>query len=79
MKNKKALLQEFVKLILSEGFGIEQFAVGDEIVPTDGSDYHGKITYISKDEDVVKHVDTRTGKEWKKSYSGFAVRYRKKS
>lgn len=51
------------------------FHVGDLIVPADGTDYIGKIIYISEKEDTVQHQCTKTGKVWTKSYSGFGIRY----
>lgn len=74
--NNIHLIKEYIKLVLSESDSYP-FVVGDNIIAADGSDYRGKITYISKDENVVKHVDIRTGKESKKSYYGFPVRYKK--
>ncbi len=54
-----------------------KFNVGDIVVPTDGTKYKGKIIYISKDKDVVEHQCLSTGKIWKKSYTGFGIRYQK--
>lgn len=51
--------------------------VGDFITPLDGSDYIGKILYISKDNDTVHHQCLKTGRIWEKSYVGFGIRYRK--
>lgn len=51
------------------------YKVGDIVVPADGSRYRGVITYISKEEDTVRHRCTETGKEWEKSYFGFTCRY----
>ena len=51
------------------------YKVGDIVVPADGSRYRGVITYISKEEDTVRHRCTETGKEWEKSYWGFTTRY----
>ncbi len=52
-----------------------KYKVGELIVPADGSNYVGEITYISEEEDTVRHKCLRTGTEYKKSYYGFAARY----
>jgi hypothetical protein len=52
-----------------------KYEVGDLIVPADGSSYVGRITYISEDEDTVRHKCLKTGTEYEKSYYGFPVRY----
>ena len=52
-----------------------KYKVGDQIRPADGSNYRGVITFVSKDEDVVRHRDLVTGAEYEKSYFGFACRY----
>lgn len=49
--------------------------VGDIIVPADGSKYVGEVTYVSEEEDTVRHRCRKTGKEWEKSYFGFFCRY----
>jgi len=56
--------------------GLEmKYKVGDLVVPADGSSYVGEITYISQEEDTVRHKCLRTGTEYEKSYYGFPVRY----
>ena len=52
-----------------------QYKVGDIIVSASNSSYVGEITYISKEEDVVKHRCRKTGTEYEKSYFGFQCRY----
>jgi hypothetical protein len=52
-----------------------EFKVGDVVVPSDGSNYEGKIIYISKEEDTIKHQCTKTGKIYEKSFFGFFCRY----
>jgi len=54
-----------------------QFNVGDIITLADGTAYIAKIIYISRDEDIVKHQCLNTEKIWKKSYTGFGLRYKK--
>lgn len=53
-----------------------QAKVGDLIYPSDGTPYRGRIVYISRAEDTVKHQCLKTGKVWEKSYTGFGIRYR---
>ena len=56
--------------------GLEmKYKVGDLVVPADGSSYVGEITYISQEEDTVRHKCLKTGTEYEKSYYGFPVRY----
>jgi hypothetical protein len=52
-----------------------RFQVGDIVVSADGGAYVGEVTYISKEEDVVRHRCRRTGTESTKSYFGFFCRY----
>ena len=52
-----------------------KYKVGDIIVPADGSSYIGQITYMSEEDDTVRHKCLTTGKEYEKSYYGFPVRY----
>jgi len=52
-----------------------KYKVGDIIVSASNSSYVGEITYISKEEDVVKHRCRKTGTEYEKSYFGFQCRY----
>lgn len=52
-----------------------KYQVGDVVVPADGSNYRGVITYISAAEDKVRHRCLRTGTEYEKSYFGFFCRY----
>lgn len=49
--------------------------VGQIVAPADGSRYRGRVTYVSKEEDTVKHTCLRTGNVFEKSYFGFQVRY----
>lgn len=51
------------------------FSVGDIVVPADGSRYRGEITYVSKEEDVIRHKCLKTGTAYEKSYFGFYCRY----
>jgi DNA repair exonuclease SbcCD ATPase subunit len=68
--NKKA------KEEMSKKRGLEmKYKVGDLVVPADGSSYVGEITYISQEEDTVRHKCLKTGTEYEKSYYGFPVRY----
>jgi hypothetical protein len=61
---------------MTEKRGLEmKYKVGDLVVPADGSSYVGEITYISQEEDTVRHKCLKTGTEYEKSYYGFPVRY----
>lgn len=51
------------------------YKVGDLIRPSDGSNYRGKIIYVSKEEDTIKHQCLTTGNIYQKSYFGFFCRY----
>lgn len=51
------------------------YKVGDLIRSSDGSKYRGKILYISKEEDTVRHQCLTTGNIYEKSYFGFFCRY----
>lgn len=50
-------------------------AVGDLIVPADGSSYLGRIKSVSKEGDSVIHECEKTGVLYEKSYFGFFCRY----
>jgi hypothetical protein len=54
---------------------IKAYQVGDIIRPSDGSKYRGKIIYLSKEEDIVRHQCLTTGMVYEKSYFGFFCRY----
>ena len=51
------------------------FEVGDIVVPADGSNYRGIITFISEAENIVRHTCLRTDATYEKSYWGFMSRY----
>ena len=54
---------------------MNKYKVGDLIRPADGTNYRGKILYLSKEEDIVRHQCLTTGKIYEKSYFGFFSRY----
>jgi membrane protease subunit (stomatin/prohibitin family) len=54
---------------------VKSYKVGDIVRPADGSNYRGKIIYVSKEQDVIKHQCLKTGKIYEKSYFGFFCRY----
>lgn len=51
------------------------YRVGDLIRPVDGSGYRGRIIYISKEDDIVKHQCLMTDRVYEKGYIGFCNKY----
>lgn len=53
----------------------EWVQVGAIVRPADGSSYRGRIIEASRERDVVRHQDLKTGQIYEKSWFGFFCRY----
>lgn len=53
--------------------------VGDVITPVDGSGYVGIVTYVSRDEDTIRHRCIKSHAEYERSYHEFVQRFVVKS
>lgn len=49
--------------------------VGHLVYPADGSSYLGRVIYVSKEEDTIRHECLRSGKVYECSFNMFRTRY----